>query len=67
MTAQRDSTFFRMLSLRGWVYLAINHDLMRLAQIERLKTYPNFPAAGGACLSREEALSEGGDERNFDE
>jgi aminoglycoside phosphotransferase (APT) family kinase protein len=45
MTAQRDSTFFGMLSLRGWVYLAINHDLMRLAQIERLKTCPNFPSA----------------------
>jgi len=30
MTAQRDSTFSGMLSLRGWVYLAINHDLMRL-------------------------------------
>ncbi|HEY7093398.1 MAG TPA: DinB family protein [Ktedonobacterales bacterium] len=44
MTAQRDSTFFGMLSVRGWVYLAINHDLMHLAQIERLKTYPNFPA-----------------------
>jgi hypothetical protein len=43
MAAQRDSTFFGMLSLRGWVYLAINHDLMHLAQIERLKTYPNFP------------------------
>jgi hypothetical protein len=45
MTAQRDSTFFGMLSVRGWVYLAINHDLMHLAQIERLKIYPNFPAA----------------------
>jgi hypothetical protein len=44
MTAQRDSTFFGMLSLRGWVYLAINHDLMHLAQIERLTAYPNFPA-----------------------
>jgi DinB superfamily len=44
MAAQRDSTFFGPLSLRGWVYLAINHDLMHLAQIERLKTYPNFPA-----------------------
>jgi aminoglycoside phosphotransferase (APT) family kinase protein len=44
MTAQRDSTFFGVLSLRGWVYLAINHDLMHLAQIARLKTYPNFPA-----------------------
>jgi hypothetical protein len=43
MTAQRDSTFFGMLSIRGWVYLAINHDLMHLAQIERLKAYPNFP------------------------
>jgi hypothetical protein len=45
IAAQRDSTFFGMLSLRGWVYLAINHDLMHLAQIERLKTYPHFPAA----------------------
>ena len=45
MSAQRDSTFFGMLSVRGWVYLAINHDLMHLAQIERLKTYPNFPVA----------------------
>ena len=45
MAAQRDSTFFGMLSLRGWVYLAINHDLMHLAQIERLKTYPSFPSA----------------------
>jgi hypothetical protein len=44
MAAQRDSTFFGMLSLRGWVYLAINHDLIHLAQIERLKTYPSFPA-----------------------
>jgi hypothetical protein len=43
ITAQRDSTFFGMLSMRGWVYLAINHDLLRLAQIERLKTYLNFP------------------------
>jgi hypothetical protein len=43
MTAQRDSTFFGMLSIRGWVYLAINHDLMHLAQIERLTTYSNFP------------------------
>jgi hypothetical protein len=45
MAAQRDSTFFGMLSVRGWVYLAINHDLIHLAQIERLKTYPNFPVA----------------------
>ncbi len=45
MTAQRDSTFFGMLSLRGWVYLAINHDLMHLAQIERLKTYSTFPTS----------------------
>jgi hypothetical protein len=45
MAAQRDSTFFGMLSLRGWVYLAINHDLIHLAQIERLKSYPTFPAA----------------------
>jgi hypothetical protein len=44
MTAQRDSTFFGMLSIRGWVYLAINHDLMHQAQIERLKAHSNFPA-----------------------
>jgi aminoglycoside phosphotransferase (APT) family kinase protein len=42
MTAQRESTYFGMLSIRGWVYLAINHDLIHLAQIERLKTYANF-------------------------
>jgi hypothetical protein len=44
MTAQRDSTYFGMLSLRGWVFLAINHDIIHLAQIKRLKGYPNFPA-----------------------
>jgi DinB superfamily len=43
MTAQRESTFFGMLSIRGWVYLAINHDLIHLAQIERVKTYATFP------------------------
>jgi hypothetical protein len=45
MTAQRDSTFSGMLSLRGWVYLAINHALIRMAQFERLTTCPKFPAA----------------------
>jgi hypothetical protein len=45
LTAQRESTFFGMLSMRGWLYLAINHDLMHLAQIERLKSYPSFPQA----------------------
>ena len=44
MTAQRDSTVFGTLSLHSWVYLAINHDLMRLAQIERLQTSPTVPA-----------------------
>jgi hypothetical protein len=44
MTAQRDSTVFGTLSLRGWVYLTINHHLMRLAQIERLHTSPTVPA-----------------------
>jgi len=44
MMAQRDSTFSGMLTLPDWVYLAINHDLMRLAQFERLKTCLNCPA-----------------------
>ena len=37
LSAQRDSTFFGMLSLRGWVLLACVHDHDHLAQIGRLK------------------------------
>ncbi len=49
MTARRDSTFFGELSLRGWVLLAIFHDLDHTAQIERLTEQSGFPvnAAGG--------------------
>ena len=49
MTARRDSTFFGELSLRGWVLLAILHDLEHTAQIERLTEQSGFPAdaAGG--------------------
>lgn len=43
LTAARDSRFFGPLTLRGWLYLALTHDAMHLAQIERLATYQNFP------------------------
>jgi DinB superfamily len=36
LSARRSSTFFGDLSLRGWVLLAIYHDLDHLAQIERI-------------------------------
>ena len=42
--ARRDSTFFGELSLRGWVLLAVIHDLDHLAQAERLRTLPTFSA-----------------------
>lgn len=45
LTARRDSTFFGELSLRGWVMLAIVHDLDHTAQIERLTEQPGFPAS----------------------
>lgn len=45
LAAQRDSTFFGHLSLRGWVSLAIIHDILHLTQIQRLPGYPNFPAS----------------------
>jgi hypothetical protein len=44
LSATRESHFFGPLSLRGWVYLALTHDAMHLRQIERLRSYPNFPA-----------------------
>jgi uncharacterized damage-inducible protein DinB len=43
LAATRDSRFFGPLSLRGWLFLALTHDTMHLAQIERLKSYPRFP------------------------
>ncbi len=45
MAARRDSTYFGALSLRGWVMLAIVHDLDHTAQIERLTALDGFPAA----------------------
>lgn len=45
MTARRDSSFFGELSLRGWVLLAIIHDLDHTAQIERLTEQSGFPAS----------------------
>lgn len=36
LSARRSSTFFGDLSLRGWVLLAIYHDLDHLAQINRI-------------------------------
>ncbi len=45
LTARRDSTFFGELSLRGWVMLAIVHDLDHTSQIQRLSEQPGFPAS----------------------
>lgn len=45
LTARRDSTFFGDLSLRGWVMLAIGHDLDHLAQIQRVAEEHGFPRA----------------------
>lgn len=45
LTARRDSTYFGELSLRGWVMLAITHDLDHTAQIERLTEYDGFPVS----------------------
>ncbi len=44
LTARRDSTFFGELSLRGWVMLAIVHDIDHTAQMQRLTEQPGFPA-----------------------
>ena len=43
LAARRDSTFFGELSLRGWVLLAIFHDLDHTTQIERLTGLVGFP------------------------
>lgn len=43
LTAARASTFFGDLSLRGWVMLAVGHDLDHLAQIGRVAEKPDFP------------------------
>jgi uncharacterized damage-inducible protein DinB len=44
LAAKRDSTFFGELSLRGWVMLAIVHDIDHTAQIQRLTEQTGFPA-----------------------
>jgi DinB family protein len=43
LAARRDSTFFGELSLRGWVLLAVFHDVDHTAQIERLTSLAGFP------------------------
>ena len=43
LEAVRDSTFFGDLSLRGWVMLAIIHDLDHLRQIGRVAAERGFP------------------------
>ncbi|HEU4785397.1 MAG TPA: DinB family protein [Ktedonobacterales bacterium] len=45
LSARRDSTFFGELSLRGWVMLAIVHDLDHTAQMQRLTEQSGFPAS----------------------
>ncbi len=45
LAAQRDSTFFGELSLRGWMMLAIVHDLDHTAQMQRLTEQPGFPTS----------------------
>jgi len=45
LTAQRDSSYFGELSLRGWVMLAIVHDIDHTAQMQRLTEQPGFPAS----------------------
>jgi DinB superfamily len=45
LVTTRDSTFFGPLSMRGWVMLAIIHDLDHTAQIQRLTEQSGFPAA----------------------
>ena len=44
LAATRDSTYFGDLTLRGWAYLMVIHDIQHLAQIERLRDLPTFPA-----------------------
>lgn len=43
LTVARSSTYFGDLTLRGWVLLAIGHDMDHLAQIERVAEQPEFP------------------------
>lgn len=42
-TAARSSTYFGDLTLRGWVMLAIGHDVDHLSQIERVAEQAVFP------------------------
>lgn len=43
LSARRDSIFFGELSVRGWVMLAIVHDLDHTAQMQRLTEQAGFP------------------------
>lgn len=43
LNTRRDSTFFGELGLRGWVMLAIVHDLDHTAQMQRLTEQSGFP------------------------
>ncbi len=45
LNARRDSIFFGELSLRGWVMLAIGHDIDHTAQMQRLTEQSGFPAS----------------------
>jgi uncharacterized damage-inducible protein DinB len=44
LDATRDSTYFGDLSLRGWVMLAIQHDVEHFDQIQRVARQAGFPA-----------------------
>lgn len=43
LSARRDSIYFGELSLRGWVMLAIVHDIDHTAQMQRLTEHDGFP------------------------
>lgn len=43
LSARRDSIYFGELSLRGWVMLAIVHDIDHTAQMQRLTEQDGFP------------------------
>lgn len=45
LNTRRDSTFFGELGLRGWVMLAIVHDLDHTAQMQRLTEQSGFPTS----------------------
>jgi DinB superfamily len=45
LEATRPSTYFGELSLRGWVMLAVQHDVQHFEQIQRLTQLPEFAGA----------------------